>query len=327
MISKELRKVAEEVIKSSLRVIPKESLLVLYDAKMANIAKAIKDEGEKVSETVFFVEMPPMEINGDIPPGQLIDMMKSFDVVVAATSKSINHTAARHQASKVGVRVASIGEMNEEIFIRDMSADRNQIEALNGKIKARLENANIVRVTSQNGTDISMTVTGRHKRAAEGRLYTIGSWGTLPSGEVYVAPIEEETNGSIVVDGSIAEIGLIDEPISIEIMDGSIIEIAGKGKKTTEFQELMNDMEIEARTIGEFGIGTNPNAKLSGYIASDEKVLGTCHFAFGNNFSFGGTLSPSAHIDCVINAPTVEVDGTVLIKGGQYVETEPEEES
>jgi len=38
--------------------------------------------------------------------------------------------------------------------------------------------------------------------------------------------------------------------------------------------------------MAEFGFGTNPEATLIGNTLQDEKVLGTVHFAFGDNTSY-----------------------------------------
>jgi leucyl aminopeptidase (aminopeptidase T) len=326
MISNELRKAANVVVVDSLRLIPRESFLVVYDSKMENIARAIKEEGEKICDIVFALEVPTMEINGDVPPDQLIDIMKSFDVVAAVTTKAITHTGPRHQATKHGVRVVTISELDEESFIRTVDINMNKLTAMNEEIIKAFGKPVKLRVTTEAGTDLDMTITDREVFGADGRLSKIGAWGNLPSGEVYLAPIEEETNGTLVIDGSVAEVGVVDFPISIEIMDGLIIEIAGKGQSTKAFQELMNEMEIEARTIGEFGIGTNEHAGITGFVAEDEKAMGTCHIAFGNNFSFGGTLSPPAHIDCILKNPNIEVDGRLIMEKGVFIPQVDEED-
>ena len=60
-----------------------------------------------------------------------------------------------------------------------------------------------------------------------------------------------------------------------------------------------------------------PRVEVIHDLAEEEKVLGTCHFAFGNNFSFGGTLSPPSHIDCVIMNPTITIDDKVIMEKGK----------
>jgi leucyl aminopeptidase (aminopeptidase T) len=74
-----------------------------------------------------------------------------------------------------------------------------------------------------------------------------------------------------------------------------------------------------ARVIGEFGIGTNPKARLLGNIMTDEKVLGTVHIALGRNEMWGGNNAAPTHLDGVIRQPTVRIDGELLIDDGRHL--------
>ncbi|MBA3064791.1 hypothetical protein FP803_05115 [Candidatus Woesearchaeota archaeon] len=67
------------------------------------------------------------------------------------------------------------------------------------------------------------------------------------------------------------------------------------------------------------GIGTNPKAKITGNVLEDEKVLGTVHFAFGNDLSYNGTNNIPLHLDGVIKEPTIEVDGKTIMKNGKLL--------
>jgi leucyl aminopeptidase (aminopeptidase T) len=318
MISAKLKKAAKTAIEDYVMVDPREALLIVYDTTMQKLAFALRDAAKNNSDRVFMMEIPHIEINGDEPPNQLIDVMRAFDVVITVTTKGITHTGPRHQATKGGVRVASIPEMSEEAFCRNIDVQRSRIEDLNDAIWEAFQGATIVHVTTESGTDVTFEVTEREVIKSSGRLHYLGSWGTLPSGEVYVAPIEEETTGVIVADASIGEIGLATTPVEIEVMDGTIIDIRGRGATKTKFENLMHGTDVESRTVGAFGIGTNYNAQISGDIAEDEKVLGTCHFSFGNNFSFGGTLTPPSQISVVVIDPTIEIDGKILMRAGKF---------
>ncbi|MDF2630016.1 MAG: aminopeptidase, partial [Symbiobacteriaceae bacterium] len=55
--------------------------------------------------------------------------------------------------------------------------------------------------------------------------------------------------------------------------------------------------------------GTNPGARLRGRAPLDEKILGTAHIALGSNTHFGGANAAETHYDCVINRPTIYLDG------------------
>jgi leucyl aminopeptidase (aminopeptidase T) len=68
--------------------------------------------------------------------------------------------------------------------------------------------------------------------------------------------------------------------------------------------------------LAEFGIGTNPKARL-GIVLEGEKVLGTCHIALGDNSTFGGRVRAGIHIDGIILKPTVKLDEKILMENGR----------
>ena len=71
------------------------------------------------------------------------------------------------------------------------------------------------------------------------------------------------------------------------------------------------------KNVAELGIGTNYKAKIRGNILEDEKVLGTCHIAFGNNKHFGGKVDVPFHVDFVIQNPTIYSDDVLILKDGK----------
>ncbi|MFZ8830027.1 MAG: aminopeptidase, partial [Candidatus Aenigmatarchaeota archaeon] len=83
-----------------------------------------------------------------------------------------------------------------------------------------------------------------------------------------------------------------------------------------KLEKIFRELGEKARQIAEFGIGTNPKAKIIGNILEDEKVFGTCHFALGNNVNFGGNNDVSFHLDGIIEKPTIIVDGKEIMRNG-----------
>ena len=75
----------------------------------------------------------------------------------------------------------------------------------------------------------------------------------------------------------------------------------------------------EVRNMAEFGIGTNPKARITGTILEDEKVKGTAHIAFGTNASFGGKIQTSIHLDYVFDKPTITIDGREIVREGEFL--------
>jgi leucyl aminopeptidase (aminopeptidase T) len=314
-MNKELQKSSLIALRDYLGLQKEESLLIVSDEVKKEIGYSLFEIGKKLCKEAVYVEMKSREMNGEEPPHQIAEMMKMFDVVVCPTAKSLTHTNARREAVKAGARVATMPGISKSTMVRCLSADANKVIELTNSVKKALEGAKVIRVISKNGTDVEMNIEGRKILPSTGVLKNKGESGNLPSGEVYLAPVEGSTNGVIVFDGSMAGIGILKNPIKVIVENGYAEKISGKSE-AKKFQKMLDKVGREARAIGEFGIGTNYKAKIIGQILEDEKVLGTIHIAFGNNISMGGNIDVPIHLDGLVKKPTVLIDDIVIMESG-----------
>jgi aminopeptidase len=312
------QKAAKSALKDYLGISSDETLLVVCDENKREIGLELYKAGQKLCRESIYLEMKPREMHGEEPPEAVSRMMLEVDAVICPTTKSLTHTNARRNASTNGIRVATMPNITEETMTRCLSADFEKIIELTDKVAERLKNVSHVRVTTKLGTDVSISIKKRKIISSTGVLRNIGESGNLPSGEVYVAPWEKKTNGIIYFDGSMGNIGLLESPIIIVINEGQAVTIDG-GSEAKTLNKLFENYDEEAKTIGEFGIGTNYKAELSGNILEDEKVLGTVHFAFGNNISMGGKVSVPLHLDGIIIKPTVYFDDEIVMEEGNLL--------
>lgn len=293
-----------------------ESILVITDELKREIGYSLYSNAVRLGYKTLLVEMKSGKINGEEPSAPVADLMQKFDVVFCPTAKSLTHTNARRAASAKGVRVATFPGITKDVMIRGMNADYKKISRLSIKLKGILEKGKHVRVTAPAGTDISFSIKGRTSYASKGLFHKKGESGNLPTGETFLAPVEGTSEGVFVVDGSMAGLGLIKNAnIRIEVKKGYATKITG-GKIAAKLKQQLDAVGKDARSIAEFGIGTNDSAKLSGILLEDEKVMGTIHIAVGNNVSMGGSVNVPIHLDGVIKKPTVYLDGKLLMKDG-----------
>lgn len=314
----EVYKASEVALKQCLGVKEGESILVITDEILRGIGLHIWLCARDLNTDAIYIEMLPRKMHGEEPPKPIAEAMKNVDVVVAPTSKSLTHTIAREEATKRGVRVATMPGITEEIFIRTMNVDYSYVQRITDVVGDILDKGNIVRIESDNGTNLTFSIEGRKARRSSGILRNPGDWGNLPGGEAYIAPIEGSANGVAIVDGSMASIGKLINPIKIVFKDGYAIDIEG-GDEANKLKQILLQYGQDARNLAEFGIGTNPGAKVSGIVLEDEKVMGTIHIALGNNFGFGGKVKVPIHLDGVILNPTVYIDGNIIMKEGRLL--------
>jgi len=141
----------------------------------------------------------------------------------------------------------------------------------------------------------------------------------LPGGEAPTSPIEGTTNGTLVFDYSMDSIGRLSQPLRLEVKDGRVVSVDGSGEDVQTIEKYFKH-DDNARNIAEFAIGTNPNARLIGNLAEDKKLLGTVHFAIGDNKSLGGDVESTIHLDGLMVKPTVVVDeNRTIVRNGKLL--------
>lgn len=315
IITPELQSAALIAVRDCMGVRPGERVLVVTDAPLRTIGYACHQAACDLGNEVLLVDMLPRRSNGEEPPPEVAWLMTQVDVVLCPTSKSLTHTDARRAASAAGRRVATLPGVTEAVMVRCMNADYQAIAERTARICDLMRRTSTIRVTAPAGTDITMPVGGREAHASSGLFREKGQWGNLPTGESYLAPLEGLSQGVVVVDGSMAGVGMVDRPIRIIVTDGYATEITG-GESAAKLIALLEPHGKDARNVAEFGIGTNDRAILTGVILEDEKVMGTIHIAFGDNKSMGGSVRVASHLDGLVKLPTVWFDDVEVMRDG-----------
>lgn len=316
MSEDKLLEAAENVFKNSMQVNEDEKVLIISDSGKIDIASVFLDACRKFSSKIDLIEIPIGERNGSEPPLQVADKMLSYDVILGITTMSISHTKARKDASKKGARIATMPGITKEVAERTLTEDFSELKNFNLKLLKKIGNSSVVRVVSEKGTDITIPVNDNKWFDDSGVYSKAGDFGNLPAGEVTCMPAERESNGAIVVDGSVGGLGMVDSPVKIVVKDGKAVEISGGEAASQLNKQILND---DYRNIAEFAFGTNSSAKLTGVTLEDEKVLGTVHIAIGNNESYGGNCAVPYHVDFIITSPTVYVDDKKVMEKGRFL--------
>ncbi len=295
-----------------------EQVLIVTDPVCRATSEAFYRAVLELEAEPLLLLMEPRRMVGSEPPPAVAEIMRKVQAVFLPVSKSLTHTKARQEASAAGARIASLPGLTEDIMARSVGADYQAIAAVTESLAKRMENSKEARVTSPAGTDLTLDITARPLIRDTGLYTKPGDWGNLPAGEVYVAPIEGSAEGRIIIDGSLAGLGLLTEPVEVIVEKGRAVSFMG-GPQAVEVESILNAAGPGARNLAELGIGTNPEAELVGNILEDEKVLGTAHVAFGANASFGGQVQVPCHLDGIMIEPTVTLDGRVILDQGRLI--------
>ncbi len=312
----ELLSAANIAVKDCMGIKPDEKVLIITDEPCRKIGYALWEAAKQLGADAIITEIAPRESNGEEPPSPVDELMLLMDVILIPTSKSLSHTDSRRNACKAGVRIATLPGITEDMMIRTLNADYKSIAKRSTILGEIITNGTEVIVTSEKGTNITMDVTGRNGLPDTGMNHSAGSFSNLPAGEAYVAPLEGKSNGIVVMDGSMAGVGILeDEVITIKVEDGYATDITG-GPGAKKLYSIMEPFGKLAFNLAELGIGTHDKALITGNVLEDEKAIGTVHIAFGDNKSMGGIVRVASHLDGVIMEPTVTVDGKTIMEKG-----------
>jgi leucyl aminopeptidase (aminopeptidase T) len=243
--------------------------------------------------------------------------MAKADVVLCPTVQSLSHTAARRHACEAGARIGTLPGITEDVLARAMSADVAGLRRKGAAVAAALEAGQTARITSANGSDLTLTLADRHAISDDGDLRQPGAFGNLPCGEGFIPPIETEGDGVLVVDGTIGGIEGDGSPVELRVEQGNLVGATGLAGE--RLLAALRDAGPGGTGVAELGVGTNEKAMLSGSLIEDEKIEGTCHVAFGASAGMGGAVQVPIHIDCVVMKPTVEIDGEALVRDGKLL--------
>lgn len=311
----QLVKTAEGVLSSCLAVKKGEEVLIVTDNTRKEIGEALYEAAGNLGCERLLMVMNERELSGQEPPKAVAAAMKSADVVIAPTAQSLTHTNARIEAAKAGTRVATMPGITEEMFSQGaMTADYSKVEKLTAVVTEMLSKASVAKI-EKDGHVLTININGRDGVPSPGVYREPGKCGNLPSGEAYIAPLEDGSEGEIIIDGSMVGIGKLDSPLHMVISGGKLRSVTGEKSENLDVL-LKNETN---GTLCELGIGTNEAAVLNGIILEDEKVYGTVHIAFGTNTSFGGVNKAECHMDGIILRPTLYLDDVKVIEDGVFL--------
>jgi leucyl aminopeptidase (aminopeptidase T) len=232
-----------------------------------------------------------------------------------------------------------------DMFIRTVPIDYPLLRERAAKLGYALSRAEEVMITSPAGTDCRIGVRGRKTRKDDGNFQRPGTGGNIPCGEVFISPELGASNGSLVFDGSISSdkgVIVIDRPIKCQVELGFVTKVSG-GKEARLLRDTLGRSEkkaremaadgslpsdqgdafvVNARNLGELGIGLNPAARIMGNMLEDEKAFRTCHLAIGANYD--NDAPALTHLDGLVRSPTITVRypsgrERVLLEKGELV--------
>jgi len=247
---------------------------------------------------------------------------EAVNVVIALSNFSTSHTNFRDILTKFcGTRYASMPLFDLSMLDGSMTADWKTVKHRALKVKQILDRGIKIKIKTPNGTEIEILRGKRKIYIDSGILTRRGSFGNLPAGEVFFAPLEGSAKGKLVIEW--APTRKLKSPLILKVEKGEVISIEGNEPYKKELEAILNKRQ-ENRNIAELGIGMNDKAIRPDNILESEKILGIIHIALGDNSSFGGRVRTPMHQDFIFFNPdlyavTEEGEKIKILQTGQLM--------
>lgn len=310
---------ARRLIQDCVGLKPEERVLLVTDAaRPAAVEQALYEACVEAGATPVRKCFDGILKAGE-PPEEIRAAMAGADVVLCITTHTLGYSSATRACIERGGRVVAMTEATEALLTNPaLEADFEGLKGRVRRVMRAFDRAAEVRVTTARGTELTFRLAGRTAHCCMGTCLEPGTMAAVPDMEVYIAPIEGTMEGTWVADLMGTGMGLLTQPIRLEIRGGQAHSISG-GEQARQLQQRIEGVP-GGKTVAEFAIGLNPCATPTGSIVIDEGIYGTGHFALGSNTGFGGTNACPQHLDLVYEKPTIHLDGALFMKDGVLLE-------
>lgn len=303
-----------------------EQVLILTDDGLqAGVCDVFRDAVERREGEATIVQMRRQEVARSQPSPVAAAGITGADVVIELTTQFVQHSEARQTGQRNGLRYLFVGDIDEAMLAGPgaVYADFHALAPRIERISERITAADTVRLTTEAGTDITLSAAERPGRALTGLATKPGEFGAPPCLEAGVIPVRGSAEGIIIVDAYCVELGLIDEPFTVRVTNGRAERISGS-PQAEELAKILRDTgSPHAFEVCELGIGMNDAAMMIDNVTSAESCYGTAHIAVGTTPADPGIdiVHAGIHVDMVFRAPTIEIDGETLMRDGQLVDS------
>jgi leucyl aminopeptidase (aminopeptidase T) len=326
----EMGRVGRKLVEEFFPIEPNENVVVTADTMsdwrvVEETVKAIHAAGAIPTLVVH----PITEEATSDPPAPVAAALQVADAWIEMNGGPyLLYSDSWKKAMEAGVRYfAHFGDVDSSVRMIGQ-VDYALLDSLASKLVELSIKATEMRITSASGTDLRVKVdpsrSGGHvMKAGEGMLEDLTGEGTtqIPPGQCDFGDLPGSHEGTLVFDGALyppAEIGILREPVRLEISKGRITKITG-GHEARVFEKWLATWDHSGMyEIAHCSYGLNPGVKrVKGEIAHDERVFGCMEFGIGAAWA-----NAPSHTDGVVLAPSIWADDVQLEEEGRYVHPE-----
>lgn len=302
------------------------ALLTRPGANEQNLAAAyhaLEDIGCQVFQIQPLIKTQPLRANK-----VAMQALQSSDFILDFIGLHLLRTFELDLILERGARMLYVVEPPDALLrLLPSEEDKRRVQ----KAGTMLRSARSLRVTSEAGTDMTVSI-GQYKVLEEyGYSDEPGHWDHWPAGFIATWPNEGTAQGTVVLDAGDIIFPFKDyvrTPIRLQIEGGYIRKIEG-GLDADLLREFMAQyQDPEAYAISHLGWGLSARARWTALALLGKSTNGNDGRSFAGNFLFstgpntdgGGKRDTLCHLDIPMRNCSVYVDGQQVVDRGSVLE-------
>ncbi|MBS3061979.1 MAG: aminopeptidase [Candidatus Diapherotrites archaeon] len=323
---------AQTTFEGHSKITPIQSASVFYGGQNIRFGKAIREHFRKRRITARSMQLDSKRSPTSTVENRRIDALSRANAVVFAANgpaskldgpvDRIVNSVERRYGKKSGTRLALMYGITPQAVREVLSLNSKRMHEFTRRTFQAVHGCKTIQVRSSSGTNMTFSITPRHRWVQDNAILSKNYWGNLPAGEVFTAPAS--ANGNLVIDAVMNNVGDCHKtPITVQIRNGRAIPQTARCKNPRLLRKFLAQIHAEpnADRIGELGLGTNVAVtKLTGNDLVDEKHVGV-HVAFGDpegaDTGATWTTAEGTHNDAILRKPSIFVDGRCIMRNGK----------
>jgi len=284
------------------------------EEQLKNFPELAKIEAEKTDGVISIgTEYNTKELSNISPKKIAMRRKVTYPISKIILSKD-NWVICQYPTNSLAQDAEMSLEEYEDFVFSATNVDWKREEQKQKKLKKVLDAGSKVRIVGKD-TDISFSIKGRTALLCCGKR-------NMPDGEVFIAPVENTTEGYIRYTYPAIYGGKEVTDVRLEFKKGKVV--SATAAKNQDLLRAMVNTDAGSKYLGEFGIGMSPGIKkFTKQILFDEKINGTIHLALGMAYKEGGGKNDSAvHWDMIKDlrqGGAIYVDGKCIQKDGKFL--------
>jgi 2,5-dihydroxypyridine 5,6-dioxygenase len=243
--------------------------------------------------------------------------LQACDVAVFYTSTLMALSADVRSAAASGSRMLFIPadfDLRRPVVLGE---DLGELDRLGAAVADLLRPASAVRVTSAEGTDLSMDATGS-VTYDDCQVRAPGEIDFFPGGMWNLVPDVGSVRGVVRFTAALHPVGRLAEPVEVVFESGTVTSVRGGWQARAWERWLRSFGEAETTRFAHLSGGLAGQAQVIGHDWEDLIVRGSVLVAGGASLLYGGDLGAPAHFDGIVPNATLDIDGVRVLDAGEY---------